>query len=218
MAIRKPARIALAYLWQAGIDWVHQIPSVAEFSPEERQALESQLNHKLNTPLTSSMGRLFDAIASLVGARQKINYEGQAAIELEALVDPDEVKAYTFGIHVPETTATNGFPPILIDPIPVIASVTLDLTNKVSASRIAARFHNAVARMIMEVCRELRMRAGVTEVVLSGGVWQNITLLRHTVRLLQNDHFMVYFHETVPPNDGGIALGQAVIAAQRLKN
>ena len=216
IAIRKPARTAVAYLWQACLDWDIKIPSVAALRAEERQALKSQIEHKLNAPLSSSMGRLFDAVASLAGVRQNANYEAQAAIELEALVDPGEDETYLFDIQIPESSPT-GFRPILIDPRKVTASVILDYYHKISIPKIAARFHNGVALMALKVCQELRTRTGVAEVVLSGGVWQNVTLLGKTVPLLRNDHFKVYIHEIVPPNDGGLALGQAVIAAQKLK-
>ena len=162
------------------------------------------------------MGRLFDAVASLAGVRQNANYEAQSAIELENLVDPDEDEAYLFVIQIPIPSQT-GLRPILIDPSNVISSVVSDYHERISVSKIAARFHNGVAQMVLEVCQELRTRTGVSEVVLSGGVWQNVTLLGKTVTLLRNDKFEVYFHEIVPPNDGGIALGQAVIAAHKLK-
>jgi hydrogenase maturation protein HypF len=216
MAIRKPARTALAFLWQAGLDWDIEIPSVVELCAEERHALKSQIEHKLNAPLSSSMGRLFDAVASLAGVRQNANYEAQSAIELEALVDPGEDEAYQFAIQIPENSQ-NGSRPILIDPSKVISSVVSDYHERISVSKIAARFHNGVAQMVLEVCQELRTRTGTGKVVLSGGVWQNVTLLGKTVTLLRHDKFEVYFHEIVPPNDGGIALGQAVIAAHKLK-
>jgi hydrogenase maturation protein HypF len=216
MAIRKPARTALAFLWQAGLDWDIEIPSVAELCAEERQALKSQIEHKLNSPLSSSMGRLFDAVASLAGVRQNANYEAQSAIELETRVDFGEDEAYQFALQFPEPSQA-GLQPILIDPSKVISSVVSDYHEKISVPKIAARFHNGVAQMVLEICQELRTQAGVSEVVLSGGVWQNVTLLGKTVTLLQNDRFEVYFHEVVPPNDGGLALGQAVIAAQKLK-
>ena len=216
LAIRKPSRTALAFLWQAGLDWDIEIPSVAENSVEERQVLKSQIEHELNAPLSSSMGRLFDAISSLSGVRQNANYEAQAAIELEALVDSGEAESYLFDIQFPEISQTIS-QPFLINPGNVIASVVYDYFHKITVPKIAARFHNGVALMVLNVCQELRTRTNVTEVVLSGGVWQNVTLLGKTVTILQNDHFKVYFHEVVPPNDGGLALGQAVIAAQKLK-
>ena len=216
LAIRKPARTALAFLWQAGLDWDNEIPSVAELCAEERRALKSQIEHKLNAPLSSSMGRLFDAVASLAGVRQNANYEAQAAIELEALVDPGEAETYIFDIQIPKSSQSS-VRPILIDPGKVTTSVLLDYYHKISVPKIAARFHNGVALMVLNVCQELRTLTGVDEVVLSGGVWQNVTLLSKTVTLLRNDHFKVYIHEIVPPNDGGLALGQAVIAAQKLK-
>jgi hydrogenase maturation protein HypF len=159
----------------------------------------------INAPLTSSMGRLFDAVSSLANVRQEINYEAQAAIELEALVDPDEEGAYRFTL-VDEN----------IDPVPVIREVVNDLHAGISAPKIAARFHNGVAHMVNQVCRVIRDQSDVDDVALSGGVWQNMVLLSSTVRFLRRSGFRVYVHRQVPTNDGGLSLGQAVVAAHRL--
>jgi hydrogenase maturation protein HypF len=212
-AVRKPARTALAYLWQSGLGWEDRLPCVKAFSTEERAALRSQLEHNLNAPLTSSMGRLFDAVAALVDVRQKVNYEGQAAIELEALVDPSEIGAYAFELR--RESGREGM--LLIDARPVIQAVVEAILSSQPASRIAARFHNGVSAMVLEVCRAIRKQSGSNLVALSGGVWQNVTLLIKTVRLLESDEFVVYTHHQSPPNDGGLALGQAIVAAHRLK-
>jgi hydrogenase maturation protein HypF len=148
------------------------------------------------------MGRLFDAAAALAGVRQTVNYEAQAAIEFEALADPCEVGAYPLDY-------ANG----LIDPTPAWAALLADRRAGVDTGRIAARFHNGVAGVAGEVCRRLRDERGLNEVILSGGVWQNVTLLRRTLTLLADDGFKVYTHRLVPPNDGGLALGQAAIAS-----
>lgn len=215
-AVRKPGRIALAYLWQAGINWDQAYPCVQAFSDEERGAVLAQLEHHLNAPLTSSMGRLFDAIASLAGVRQIVNYEGQAAIELEALVDPYETSAYFFNLLDGSGPDTTPNPEIAIDAAPLIQAVAADKLSGKPASLIAARFHNGTAQMVLQVCRAIRNRTGSQLVALSGGVWQNVTLLIKTINVLEQDGFTVYTHHQVPPNDGGLALGQAVVAAHQM--
>jgi hydrogenase maturation protein HypF len=211
-AIRWPARTALAYLWKAGIDWDSSLPCTGSLSDEERSILRAQLEHRLNTPLTSSMGRLFDAVASLAGVRHKINYEAQAAVEFEALADPEETGEYLFEIQSPAGDESC----YMINPAPVLESVIMDLRTGCPASTISARFHNGCARMVLDMCQELRELTGIDEAALSGGVWQNSLLLKKTVSMLERDGFSVYIPQRVPANDGGLALGQAMIAARRL--
>ncbi len=208
-AVKEPWRLALAWLQAAGLDWDAALPPVAHgaaLAPYALDALAHQLQTGLNSPPTSSMGRLFDAVAALAGVRQAVNYEGQAAIELEALVDPAESGAYPFTL--------SGR---IVDPLPAIAAVVADVRGGAPPSLIAARFHNGVAGMVAAACRRLRDTTGLNGVALSGGVWQNMTLLRRTVDLLAAADFTVYTHRRVPANDGGLALGQAAIAAWRLK-
>jgi hydrogenase maturation protein HypF len=152
------------------------------------------------------MGRLFDAVASLAGVRQSVNYEAQAAIELEALADPDEQSAYPIEI---------GDGPI--DPRPALQDLLVDLNSGTSSATISARFHNGVARMVQATCEAIRRQEGINTVALSGGVWQNMTLLRKTVPSLEEAGFTVYVHRQVPANDGGLSLGQAVIAHHSLQ-
>ena len=211
-ATRKPARIALAQLWQAGLDWELELPSTAELCVEERTALRSQLERKINAPLTSSMGRLFDAAAALAGVRQKVNYEAQAAIEFEALVDPDETGAYDFELRTSDSQPDDQPAPVLIDPAPLIASIYTDQLSGVAVSTIAARFHHGVAEMVLDICNQIRADTGIHKVALSGGVWQNMVLLTKTVDLLHKADFEVLIHQKVPSNDGGLSLGQAAIA------
>ena len=222
LAIREPWRMSLAWLEHAGIDWMESLPPVQhvmEISENPRRIFEGlhhQLHTGLNSPLTSSMGRLFDAISALVGVRQSANFEAQAAIELEALVDPEESGHYyqqTFMEISPVEADQNASQ--AIDPVSVLHSIINDLQNKIPIPVIAARFHNTMAQMVSRVCQLLRENTGITIVVLSGGVWQNITLLEKTCQLLAQQDFRVFLHRQVPTNDGGIALGQAVIAARR---
>ncbi len=206
-AVRQPARQALAWLDALGIEWRMDLPPVAFLSEQQRALLRQQIKTGVNAPLTSSMGRLFDAVAALIGVRQQVNYEAQAAIELEALVDPDCREHYPFQID--QDT---------IDPAPVFRAVVDDLHKRVPAPTMAARFHNAVAQMVLEGSLLLRQQYHISQVVLSGGVWQNMVLLKRALELLQKADFFVYTHTKVPANDGGLALGQAVIAHHSLND
>ncbi len=206
-AIKKPARTALALLWSLGLDWDDRLASVIEFCAEDRTTLRTQLERKINTPMTSSMGRLFDAAAALAGVRQSVNYEAQAAIEFEALADPDEDGMYPFEREQNRVQVGSA-----------IEALIADALGGVPIPTISAKFHNGLAQLALENCQSLRVTTGVNEVALSGGVWQNITLLRRTLSLLQADGFVVYIHHQVPTNDGGLSLGQAVIAASRLNS
>ncbi|MBI4790302.1 MAG: carbamoyltransferase HypF [Chloroflexi bacterium] len=206
-AVREPWRIALAWLDRAGIEWTHDLPAVRTASEWARGVLRQQLERGVNSPPTSSMGRLFDAIAALAGVRQRVSYEAQAAIELEMRVDANEAGAYEFEVR-----------DAIIDPVPVIRAVVDDLRDAVPVAIIAARFHNGVAALVRRVCVLSRQQLGLNAVVLSGGVWQNITLLTRAVELLRNDGFTVYIHHQVPTNDGGLALGQAAVAIAKILN
>jgi hydrogenase maturation protein HypF len=205
-AIKKPARTALALLWSLGLEWNEDLAPVKEFCAEDRVTLRVQLEKKINTPMTSSMGRLFDAAAALAGVRQTVNYEGQAAIEFEALADPAEAGSYPFFLNQAQVQARSAFVSLVND---VLAGVPVPL--------ISARFHNGLAEVLRVATLEVRGGTGINEVALSGGVWQNITLLRRTLALLRKEGFVVYLHQEVPTNDGGLSLGQAVIAAAGMR-
>ncbi len=205
-AIKKPARTALALLWSLGLEWDERLAPVAEFSSQDQVTLRAQLDRKINTPMTSSMGRLFDAAAALAGVRQRVNYEGQAAIEFEALADSTEAGMYPFGLEQDRVQTRSGVEALVAD---VLADVPLP--------KISAHFHNGIANMVRIATLEMQRQSGVDKVVLSGGVWQNITLLGRTLSLLGNEGFKVYIHREVPTNDGGLSLGQAAIAATRMR-
>jgi len=207
ISIRIPARMALAYLWQYQLDWDLFLPSVAALCMEDKTALEFQLSKKINTPYTSSMGRLFDAIASLIGIKHKVNYEGQAAIEMEALVDPYENGYYSLAIEKD-----------IIDPKPMFEAIISDLHNKVSKNTLAAKFHNSIVQNSVEICKNIRDEMNINTVALSGGVWQNRILLINTIKKLKNERFDVMIHKNVPANDGGISLGQILVTSFYLKN
>ncbi len=200
-AIRNPGRMALAHLWGADLPWEPGIISVDKLCGEDRLILRSILENKINAPLTSSVGRLFDAAAALAGVRQTVNYEAQAAIEFEALADPHEQSAYPF-----------DFADHQLDPEPMLQALIADQRAGIPISTISAKFHNGLAVSIIEICQQMRTQFGVHTVALSGGVWQNITLLTKTISLLEIQGFNVLIHRQVPTNDGGLSLGQAVIA------
>ena len=224
-AIREPWRMALVWLTQSGIEWSDNFPSVEHAAQKSTASmnlldiLDRQIQTGLNSPLTSSMGRLFDAVSALIGVRQEINYEAQAAIELEALVDPDVKGAYPFNIEI-EYSRNNTADNVTrtIDPTPLINSIVDDLNNNVPTSIISARFHNSAAEIVMNLCTILSEEHNLSTIALSGGVWQNLTLFRKTVELLGKHSFTVLTHSQVPCNDGGISLGQAVIAAKRYQS
>ena len=194
--------MALAHLWQANLEWEPQLAPVQSLCYEERTALRGQLDHKLNTPLTSSIGRLFDAAAALIGVRQVVTYESQAAIEMEALADPSEQGYYEFEISLSQ-----------FDPQPVFEGLVRDWLSGTPVPVLSARFHNSVAHVALHLCQRVHTSQGIHTVALSGGVWQNMFLLQKTVNFLKGAGFEVLLHRQTPANDGCIALGQAAVAA-----
>jgi hydrogenase maturation protein HypF len=195
-AIREPWRSALPYAGAA--------ERLAAHVPAARlRAVQRMIETATNTVPTSSCGRLFDGVAALAGVRYEVNFEGQAAIELEALADPACQEHYDFEISGED-----------LDFRPMMEQIVREAAP---APLVAARFHNTLARAIHEVCLRLRGETGLERVCLSGGTFQNMRLLAVAARALRASGFELFFHRQVPPNDGGIALGQAVIAAERLR-
>ena len=206
-AIRKPARMALSTLWAYGLPWEESLPPVQALSGVERQALLTQLEKQLNTPQTTSMGRLFDAVAALIDVRQSISYEAQAAIELEGLVDKTETGYYPFIIQES-----------VVDLQPMLTALLDDLGHGTSKPVISARFHNTIAGLSLALAQQIKKDYHINQFVLSGGVWQNQVLLEKTLFLFQQNNITPLIHRQTPPNDGCIAFGQAIIAAYRYKN
>ena len=200
IATKEPWRLALAWLHQAGVEWDPKLAPAANATQEQQAVVRHQIEQGINSPITSSMGRLFDAVAALIGIRQTVNYEGQAAIELEAAGDHSLSTAYPFQITKDE-----------LDPSPIFGQIIKDLDNKISIQEISAKFHNTIAEMAVQSCIETRTQTGINSVAISGGVWQNSSLLQKTLRKLHSNEFVPLYHHQVPTNDGGIALGQAVI-------
>jgi hydrogenase maturation protein HypF len=204
-AIREPWRAAMAYLIDAfGTGWEDLLGGV----PEDRLRLVRQMiEQRLHTVETSSAGRLFDAVAAILGIRREVNFEGQAAIELEAAAHPCETKVYDFGI--PETA--EGWE---VDFRPTMHLIAGAVRAGEDPRIVAGRFHNTVAEASETVCRLIREATGLTRVCLSGGTFQNVRLTEQLTEWLRPLGFEVYLHRRVPPNDGGIALGQAAMASQ----
>jgi hydrogenase maturation protein HypF len=210
LAVRRPARMALSHLLAAyGPDRLPALSVIAGMSADEASAVRGQVASGLNSLLTSSVGRLFDAVAAILDVRDEVNYEGQAAIELEALADERDESCYEW----PLTPGADGC--LIADPAEVIRHVVADALAGRERRSIAARFHNSVARLVVSVCETLRARDGLDRVCLSGGVFQNALLLGRTIDWLEAAGFEVFTQRLVPPNDGGICLGQAAIAAAR---
>ncbi len=204
-ATHNPSRIALAYLWGEGIGWDDDLPPVIQYSKTNLEILRNQLNKNINCPLTSSMGRFFDAAASLIGVRHTVNYEAQAAIELEARADLSEKGSYQFTIE-------DG----IINSNRLWKSIISDLRGHTPASILSARFHNSIVELVITICQQIRSETGNNIAALSGGVWQNQYLLQRTIQKLEENGFVVLQPSQYPTNDGGISLGQAIILAHSI--
>jgi hydrogenase maturation protein HypF len=209
-AVEEPYRAALSLLWEAyGEEFTElDLPVVGERSAEEREVLARMLQTGVRSPLSSSMGRLFDGVAALIGVRERCRYEAQAAIELEQLVRPGAVgRPFAWGLCGPEQW------PWRIDPAPMVRELASEVVRRdTTAAELSLRFHCTVIDMVRGTCRAIRERTGIGQVVLSGGVFQNELLLRGCHAALGTAGFAVYCHNRVPGNDGGVALGQAAVA------
>jgi hydrogenase maturation protein HypF len=208
-AIREPWRMAVAHLADAQVEFA---PLKARLLPVQLRTVERMLQRHLNAPPTSSVGRLFDAIAALAGVRDRVRYEGQAAVELEWLATravPD--CAYPFAISPPPPVEKDA--PLVVDTRPLIRAVAEEASQGVAGALITRRFHLSLVEMIVAVCARLRQETGIGAVVLSGGVFLNALLTTEASARLRGDGFRVYRHRRVPPNDGGLSLGQLAVAA-----
>ncbi len=207
-AIREPRRAAAGVLFElmgAGFSSAGDLPGVRAFSETEIRLLRQMLERGVHAPITSSAGRLFDAVASLLDLRQQSSYEGQAAMELEYLADRAvDATAYPFVVRTPDRSKT-----LIVDWGPTIEAILRERESSTPRESIARRFHNTLAEAVVRVA-EL---AGHRRVVLTGGCFQNRILTERTVSRLEAAGFHPYWHQRVPPNDGGIALGQIQAAA-----
>ncbi|KAF0220790.1 MAG: hydrogenase maturation protein [Geobacteraceae bacterium] len=207
-AVREPFRMALSYCYETYGEeaFTHPLPFLASIDEHERKLYCRMLERRINSPLTSSCGRLFDAVAAIMGLRNSISYEGQAAIELEALAEKGRLTwNYPYAIVKRDNMLVADFRLM-------IAALVQDLLAGDAGADAALRFHDTLAAVTADICGKIRRESGVERVVLSGGVFQNKLLSERIYALLQERNFQVYTHRLVPPNDGGLALGQAVIA------
>ena len=210
-AIREPYRIALSHLYDAyGVAFLKfDIPFINQNKDKTKNILK-MIDSRINTVETSSAGRLFDAVSSIINGIDAVTFEGEAAIKLEMIADSSVKDSYSY-----QLSALN-LQPIIIDTRTLIRQIVTDLLNGVDRPVISAKFHNTLAEIIAEVCKKIKIDTGIDKVVLSGGCFQNIFLLDRTLDKLGNE-FNTYIHKDVPTNDGGISLGQAVIAAEKSK-
>jgi hydrogenase maturation protein HypF len=206
-AIKQPWRMAAAFLQAAFGSAIPAQLAVAARHGDTWGRILSLSQNGFNSPITSSAGRLFDAVASILNIRDAVSYEGQAAIELEQHAAVGERSAYPIRM--------NRSTPFIIPATELICAVVDDAIRGTSTDVVAARFHNTLSRMIVEVCSAIRTDRGLALVALSGGVFQNQILLMRTVDALEQAGFRVLTHSRVPTNDGGISFGQAVVAAAR---
>jgi hydrogenase maturation protein HypF len=206
-AIKKPYRLALSYLFTLlDEDFKMDGLPLDAVNPAEVDIIKQQLKKKINSPLTSSAGRLFDAVSALLGVRGEIDYEAQAAIELEMLAaEAMEAKAYPFVIN-----GEDGVGMVRLGEL--WSALVGDVRNKVPAPVISLKFHHTIAEITAEMCKLIAKDSKIKQVALSGGVFQNRLLLKLTIAALKREGFDVLSHRLVPPNDGGVSLGQAVIA------
>lgn len=206
-AIHEPWRMAVSHLYRAyGPGFQELDLPVLQDHSEKIPVVLQMIDKTINSPLTSSCGRLFDAAAALLGLRYIVSFEGQAAAEMEMLLEPDnaDISSYPFDI------IKSADKPWLLPVTPIITGLVNDLQAKVPPHLISKRFHNTLAALFTRVCQEIRESRKINTVVLSGGVFQNLNLLRQIKTDLELLAFDVYAHEQVPANDGGISLGQAV--------
>ncbi len=209
-AIKNPYRMALSYLYTLlGENFSLAGLPLSKLSPVELDVAKRQLKRGINSPLTSSAGRLFDAVSALAGVRKEIDYEAQAAIELEMLA-PDEIGELELRTYPFSIVAYQAMRVVKLDEL--FSTIVQDVRNQVPTSIISLKFHNTVAQIITTMCKLIAKETGLTQVVLSGGVFQNRLLLKLATGALQREGFVVLTHHLVPCNDGGISLGQAVIA------
>jgi hydrogenase maturation protein HypF len=210
-AIKEPWRMAISYLQDAyGSDFRSlDLPMLREMESEQLGVISAMISKGINAPLTSSLGRLFDGVAALSGIRPRVTYEGQAAMELEMMAAESAEAGYD---HEWETAGI-----LRLLPAPIIRGVVTDILKNLPIAEISAKFHRTLISLFADVCGVIRNEHGLNRVVLSGGCFQNAILLNGLTRALGEKKFEVFAHRLVPSNDGGIALGQALVAAAKMQ-
>ena len=218
-AVYEPKRVALALLFEmygdAALE-MDDLAAVRAFSVSERHLLRRMLARGVNAPVTTSAGRLFDGVAALIGMQQEVSFEGQAAMALEFAADVREGGAYPFVLtkRTKDEGRRSKMRPSVLDWQPMVEAILADLRAGVERGIIAARFHNALVDAIIAVARSV----GQPRVALTGGCFQNRLLTERVADRLERAGFEVILHRLVPPNDGGISLGQVAVAAARLED
>lgn len=213
-AIREPWRMAVSYLAQTfGEDFLGlDIPFVQKLERGKTELILRMMAQRANSPLTSSCGRVFDAVAALIGIRQQVTYEAQAAIELEMWArSSSETDGYPLAIHRQDGHWQ-------IDPSPLFGAIVEDLRRKVSTETISRRFHNGLVETLVRLACLLRQESSINQICLSGGTFNNSLVFEHLIRKLESDGFEVFTHSEVPAGDGGLSLGQALVAAHNAPN
>jgi len=212
MAIRQPWRMAAVYLHKAyGNKFLNlKLELIKKIKKSQWNILAGMLKNNINSPITSSAGRLFDAVSGILGLCYRIEYEAQAAIELEGIADKACKDEYKFDI-------LDGNNSLIINTKRIILAIVRDKVNNKPVSVISAKFHNTLAEIIRATCQKIRKKTKVNTVALSGGVFQNKLLLNKTCEKLKSSDFKILLHKHVPTNDAGISLGQTVIAMKGLK-
>jgi hydrogenase maturation protein HypF len=207
--VKEPRRAAIGLLYElygAAAFEMNRLPPFREMPVIKLSALKGMLQRKLNSPLTSGMGRLFDAVASLVNLRQRTRFEGQAAMELEFALDGLETEKHY------DLAFMSRYPPFILDWSLMIHSILEDMNSGISVAEISAKFHNTLAGAVVAIAKWF----GEPRVTLSGGCFQNLYLTERIVTRLRAENFQPYWHKDMPPNDGGIALGQVFAARNNL--
>ena len=206
-AIKEPWRMAVSYLYHAFGEefWDLDLPLLKEIEEKNITIITEMISKNINSPLTSSLGRLFDGIASIIGIRNYVSFEGQAAMELEMLADGNSEETYDYEWLSDDTYK------LLTQSI--ICGVVKDMETGIHPARISSKFHTTLIKLFSELFGVIRKESGLNRIVLSGGVFQNSILLTGLIKILDEKNFEVYTHSKVPTNDGGISLGQAVVAA-----
>jgi hydrogenase maturation protein HypF len=208
-AVRKPWRMALSYLATFGGDCGYNaLKMIRKQSSRDKELVLKLIRSGFNSPLTSSMGRLFDAVSALLGVCEESTYEGQAAMKLEMAMDNGTEDYYDLLYQEHAGSCC-------VNPSPLLKGICTDLKDGKPVGYISTKFHNSIAAMIVAVCLRLKERYRLDRVALSGGCFQNGYLLSQSISKLSEAGFTVLHHQLVPPNDGGIALGQALIANER---
>lgn len=206
LAIKKPYRLAIGYLYSI-FGEIPNLPFLNKISKEEVEIIKEQVKKRVNTPMTSSMGRLFDAVSSLLNICKETTYESQPAIELEMISKDVEIEE-CYSWEIEEKNGT------FIIKVKTLLEELINDIDKTPSNLISAKFHNTITKMILNIALLIREETKINTVVLSGGCFQNRRLLKESVKVLKRGNFKVYTHSQVPCNDGGISLGQAIIGGR----